>query len=228
MPPCNEGLLTANRIRQLELHPVVGPVDTGQLLEIHRRIFQDLPHHGPGQWRPDAPHHIKARALETLGARYYVPYAPRWEVPDGLSRTLTPALLPELAHLPQPALAQRLAALYADLDYWHPFAEGNSRTLRVFTRQIARQLGYVLDWGGSNADNRARDILYVARDRAVFQRAFPNLSAERAMTTTNRIEFEAYMMMQQFRSLSSLEELLKTWVQPDKKHRQDRETEAER
>ena len=136
-------------------------------------------------------------------------------------------MLPELEHLPQPALAERLAPLYADFDYWHPFAEGNSRTLRVFTRQIARQLGYVLEWGGSNADNRARDILYVARDRAVFQRAFPNLSAERAMVTTDRIEFEAFVMMQQFRSLPALEELLKTWLRPDEGRRPDQKIAAE-
>ena len=53
--PIDEGLLTANRIRELELFPVVGHFDPLHLQTIHRRIFQDLPHHHPGQFRRDAP-----------------------------------------------------------------------------------------------------------------------------------------------------------------------------
>ena len=44
----DEGLLTASRIRELELFPVPGRFDTIHLQTIHSRIFQDLPHHHPG------------------------------------------------------------------------------------------------------------------------------------------------------------------------------------
>jgi cell filamentation protein len=37
--------------------------------------------------------------------------------------------------------AERMAKLYGDLDHLHRFKEGNSRTLRTFTRQLAREAG---------------------------------------------------------------------------------------
>ena len=49
--PVDEGLLTANRISELEESPVVGCFDTTPLCIIPSRIFPDLPHHYPGQFR---------------------------------------------------------------------------------------------------------------------------------------------------------------------------------
>lgn len=80
-------ILTANRIRELERNPVIGIFDTQHLLEVHRRIFQDIPRHGPGQFRIDAPGWVKARQLE-VGDRYYVPYAPRRVIEPALDRVL--------------------------------------------------------------------------------------------------------------------------------------------
>ncbi len=37
------------------------------------------------------------------------------------------------------------------LDYLHPCSEGNSCTLRTFTRQLAREAGFDLNWSVSNA-----------------------------------------------------------------------------
>lgn len=53
--PQNEGYLTSVRILELQLNPVQGHFDTTHLKEVHRRIFQDLVHHAPGEFRPDAP-----------------------------------------------------------------------------------------------------------------------------------------------------------------------------
>jgi hypothetical protein len=85
-----------------------------------------------------------------------------------------------------------MAQLYGDLDYWHPFVEGNSRTLRTFTRQWARQASFVLDWGLSKPTEAPRDRLYIARDREVLTRAFPDLTEERAMLTDDPVEYEVY------------------------------------
>jgi fido (protein-threonine AMPylation protein) len=63
--PIEEGLLTANRIRELEVFPVVGTFDSIHLRTIHSRIFQDLPHHHPGQFRREASAWVKARELES-------------------------------------------------------------------------------------------------------------------------------------------------------------------
>ena len=86
----------------------------------------------------------------------------------------------------------RLAKLYGDLDHRHPFKEGNSRTLRTFTAQLARDAGYELNWSTTNVDAASRDRLYIARDKEVIQRAFPDLDEARAMQTNSRNEYEAY------------------------------------
>jgi cell filamentation protein len=92
------------------------------------------------------------------------------------------------------AFAQRLARLYGDLDHLHPFKEGNSRTLRAFTQQLAKHGGHV-DWAGTGVDAASRDRLYIARDVAVTARAFAGLDQDRAMKTESRAEYEAFVQI---------------------------------
>lgn len=208
MPMRDEGLITFARIKELEESPVVGRFDVAHLCEIHRRIFQDLPHHAPGRFRPAAPQHVKARTLETSSWRYYVPYARRQDLESGLTRTLAGLSLDDFRDVPLPVFAARMADLYAQLDYWHPFAEGNSRTLRTFTRQLAAHAGIQLDWTPSGATPALRDQLYIARDFAVFAQAFPDLSEARAMATENRVEYEAWLWMERFQDAPRLPTLI--------------------
>ena len=189
-----EGALTFGRISELDRKPVEGKFDAAHLKEIHRRIFQDLPHHAPGEYRPDAPAHIKARALEATGQRYHVHYAPRSQVDAGVEKVLSEFGGPDsLRGLNAEQFSGRMAKLYGDLDHLHPFKEGNSRTLRAFTAQLAREAGHELNWNTTNADAAGRDRLYIARDKEVMQRAFPGLNQERAMKTDSRAEYEAYI-----------------------------------
>ena len=213
MFPGHEGDLTSWRIAQLVQHPLPGTFDVAHLLAHHAWIFQDLPHHRPGQLRPNAPAHIKARELE-LGSRYYVPYAPRsvlaWRLPLVLrSRDLT-----SWRHLSADEFSRHLATLYADLDYLHPCQEGNSRTLRSFTRALAHTLGFHLDWGPTNKAPIRRDELYRARDRAVLERAFPGLTEDRAMTTDNALEYESWSVLQTLRSGPNLAEIIRSCTTP--------------
>ncbi len=191
-----EGELTAIRIEELRVRPVVGRFDSDHLKEVHRRIFQDLPHHGPGEFRPDTPGYVKERRLEATGERHHVHYAPRKWIDERLESTLRDVQGGKtLRGLEPEAFARRMAKLYGDLDFLHPFREGNSRTLRAFTSQLASEAGYVLDWTWSGADAQSRDSLYKARDKEVTQRAFPGLNQARAASTENRAEYEAYVFV---------------------------------
>lgn len=179
-----EAFLTAARQTQLVLSPVSGEFDVAHL---HRRIFQDLPHHGPSEFRPDASGHFKSRVLEATNARIVVPYALRPETDRLLGPTLDALqggkALRGFDHL---EMSEALAQTYARLDYLHPFREGNSRTLRTFTEQLARENGHSLDWGTTNVTPRSRDALYVARDMAVIQLRYPGLTAEKMMSVEER------------------------------------------
>ena len=79
--PINEGEVCNTRIVEFELDPVRGTFDAAHLREIHRRVFQDLLHHNPGEYRPDTRAHVKERRLEVNWAvSYPVHYALRPEV----------------------------------------------------------------------------------------------------------------------------------------------------
>ena len=56
-----------------------------------------------------------------------------------------------------------ISDLYARLDYTHPFVDGNSRTFRTFTKQVANSAGFLLDWDKTASSDRYRDALYCAR-----------------------------------------------------------------
>ena len=74
-----------------------------------------------------------------------------------------------------------MASLYAELDYVHPFPDGNSRTLRTFTKQLANASGYELEWARFNHVAGRKSILYVARDKAVNALARPEIQHEKTM-----------------------------------------------
>ncbi len=120
-PHALEGALTSARILELQESPVTGRFDVAHLKEVHRRIFQDLAQHRPGQFRPQARTHLKTRVLEGEGTQYVIGYAggdlgPRMEHPLGDVQggaVLEGLVLDEFA--------QRLSALYGDLDHLHPF-----------------------------------------------------------------------------------------------------------
>lgn len=185
-----EATLTAARIVELELVPVSGNFDADHLCEIHRRIFQDLPDHGllavnPGQYRPEVPigkHWLKQRKLEILPGNFFVAYS-RMDIKaqQRLDAVLAKAtsVLPSTMSIPEVAMA--ITALYVELDFIHPFPDGNSRTLRTFTRQLALEAGYVLDWGIFSMTVAKRDGLYIARDNAVNQLAKPEITDEFVM-----------------------------------------------
>jgi len=206
-----EGALAFARIAELERDPVKGNFDAARLKEIHRRIFQDMPHYTPGEYRPDADGYTKARALEASGHRYHVNYPGRGHG-EGIDKTLGefggPAALRGLG---ADEFSAKMAKLYADLDHQHPFIEGNSRTLRSFTAQLAREAGYDLDWKRANGTETGRDRLYIARDLEVTKRAYPGLDEARAMSTNSREEYEAYMLVvRPFEKAANLEQIIKS------------------
>lgn len=209
-----EALLTATRQAELVLDPVRGEFDIAHLREVHRRIFQDLPHHGPGEFRPEAPGHFKHRVLEDSRTTVLVPYALRSETDRMLGPTLEAlkggAALQGFDLL---EMSEAVAQTYARLDYLHPFREGNSRTLRTFTEQLARENGYRLDWGTTNANATTRDQLYLARDLAVIQIRNPGLTMADALEATTREDYEVkYQLASQlehYRLADPLQELVR-------------------
>ena len=184
-----EGDVTRDRIIELQLVPVGGNFDAAHLREVNRRIFQDMPGKGfadvtPGQYRPEVASGdwMKNRGLDTESGNFFVAYSPMNAASQAkIEDVLKDAKPARLAQLDTAEFTKTIAKVYAELDYLHPFADGNSRTLRTFTKQLANEAGYELDWERFNRSAGTRDALYVARDKTVNAIALPQMTNERSM-----------------------------------------------
>lgn len=182
-----EAYYTTKRLLELELHPVRGNFDAAHLKEVNRRIFQDLPGAGfddvkPGEFREpvaDGFDWIKQRGLSTVSGAFFVAYSRMdKEATARLDKALEQAHPEKLRSLELPEFTAQLAQTYVELDYIHPFADGNSRTLRTFTKQLAYEAGYEVDWARFNRGEIGRDLLYIARDLSVNELAQPHIQHE--------------------------------------------------
>lgn len=185
-----EADLTRDRIVELALNPVRGNFDAAHLREVNRRIFQDMPASGftdvtPGQYRPEVPEGqdwLKNRGLSTVSGSFMVAYSRMDATAQAkIEAVLADAKPKDLARLETKEFTQKIAKVYAELDFAHPFSDGNSRTLRTFTRQLAREAGYDLNWDRFNQSDKGRDSLYVARDLSVNEIALPGMASHNAM-----------------------------------------------
>jgi cell filamentation protein len=147
----------------LRRNPITGPFDIRRLQETHRRIFGSV-YPWAGELRKDIGIMTKNRS------GFVVAYGPSANVPAALESTFA-KLKGEnyLAGLDAEQFAQRLAFYYSELDAIHGFREGNSRTLRAFTADLAEAAGHRLVWArtGTSAEDQQR--LYHARDLAVMR-----------------------------------------------------------
>jgi cell filamentation protein len=183
----DEARWTRFRAAELAAEPVAGHFDAAHLREINRRLFQDLPNLGyndatPGEYRPPVEGNhdwYKTRALEGHAARPVVAYSrmddsARQEI-DRALRAAEPARLSPLATAD---FTDAIADLYTRLDYLHPFPDGNSRTLRMFTHQLAEASGFELDWSRFAQSGAGRNVLYVARDLSVNRLALDRIGSD--------------------------------------------------
>lgn len=196
-----EADLTSTRIAELRFAPVRGKFDVAHLREIHRRIFQDLPSAGfaeatPGEFRPPlnaGATWMKHRVLECKSGPFFVAYSKmdetaRHRLEDILSNKLPGAD----TQLGRKEFTEAISRIYSELDYVHPFPDGNSRTLRSFTSQLADRAGYVIDWERFATSAHGRDSLYIARDLAVNRLAKPDIehpnSIMRVVSSMSRLQ----------------------------------------
>ncbi len=212
-----EAILTAIRQKQLVERPLEGAHDLRRLQKTHEYIFQDtgsgdlekvLGGYKPGELRKESPYN-KIRTLETVDGEFYVAYSKRDEAAmTRLNDALAECQPRNLRGLPVTEAAEQLAKLYAELDYVHPFGDGNSRTLRAFTRQLARDSGIDIQWEKLADTAIGRDRLRIARDKAVLEKVLPELEGN------DRAFKSALITKGRYAKMQDLQDVLKIAVKP--------------
>lgn len=131
--------LVSWRIVQLLDHPVVGGFDLDHLQAIHHHLFQDV-----YPW---------AGQLRTVnidkGSTQFAPYT-RLTLYGANIHTH----IEEMGWLrtdDETRFTHRIAMVYDEVNYLHPFREGNGRTQRIWLGQLAAQAGWHIDWNAMDA-----------------------------------------------------------------------------
>lgn len=143
--------LSAIRQKDLLDHPIQGRFTSAHLCRIHCYLFGDL--------YPFAGHFRREDIMK--GTTRFLTHG---EIKSKLAHLLA-ELHQEtcLRVLPFEALIDRSAYYFAELNYIHPFREGNGRATREFMRQLYDLNGYEVQW-----DVVSTDRLLSAMEESVF------------------------------------------------------------
>jgi cell filamentation protein len=132
---------------QLELESVSIPRtnDFSEVLLIHEQLFKDV-YEWAGRIRT-----VDIKKSEE-GAEFFLIVSKITDAANYVFGEL--AKESYLKGLDKTEFTQRLAHHYDQLNYIHPFREGNGRVQRVFWARVAKEVGYEIDWdavmGGEN------------------------------------------------------------------------------
>lgn len=182
-----EDALTTQRIAEILDSPdlVPGNFDLNHLINMHEYIFQDFPEKWieqnettaeffhylqpemlmfePGQLREEREPFNPVEKYREIGDGKFGSishYSCNSEGDLGKAEQMLAAASPEnLKQMSKREVIESMVNLYEELDFVHPFSEGNSRTLRTFTKLLAQEAGVDLNWSNIN-----REELYAARD----------------------------------------------------------------
>ncbi len=133
---------------------ITGEFDATHLRAIHRHLFQDL-FEWAGTMRSDVivleGETFKVLDFANLLSKGGSTFLPASHLDKGLAHIQRLANSPEARSTNLETLAKAATEILSDLNYAHPFREGNGRTQRVFMEQLARRAGHTLDFEGITA-----------------------------------------------------------------------------
>ena len=129
-----EADLSSARQAEIFRTPVVGRFTATHLCNIHRKLLGDV-YSFAGHFR---------REDIAKGPTRFVTYT---QIKEKLQRLLGQLQQEKwLENVPFEAFAARSAYYMAELNYIHPFREGNGRAIREFMRLLFLHNGYVVQW----------------------------------------------------------------------------------
>ncbi len=139
-----ESEIVGVRDAQLARHYLPGKYNLQHLQAFHRRLFGDV--------------YIWAGSLRSVelykGSTAFMAPSRLRSAGEQLLNGISEKGM--LIGLRQEVMLDELAVLLSNLNYLHPFREGNGRTQRAFLRQLAASAGWDLDWSDLNREENNR------------------------------------------------------------------------
>ena len=129
---------TRQRAEALRERPVEGQFDAAHFREVHRRLFQDI-----YAWAGDY------RTVDMLkGGSRFAPLQTDAHTLASWTEKILADLKSDhyLQGLKTADFVARLTHHYGELNYAHPFREGNGRATKEFLAQLAKEAGYALEY----------------------------------------------------------------------------------
>ena len=134
-----EAQITFAKAVMLEETPINGDFDFEHFKKIHEFLLCDL-YEWAGQVRTvdiskKRTKFLDAASIESIGTKCFA------KVKDGYFENLSFA-----------EFVKRIAKFYNDVNYIHPFREGNGRTQRIYFTQLIRHYGYDINFADVDTD----------------------------------------------------------------------------
>jgi len=126
------------RAMELQVKPIAPTFTTEHLKAIHRHVFQDV-YDWAGQTRT---------VQISKGTTTFAPTQTAAHTLDSWTDRVMADLRKEnvLQGLDKTNFVERLSHYSAEINFVHPFREGNGRTSRIFLQQVAQHAGYDIDY----------------------------------------------------------------------------------
>jgi cell filamentation protein len=140
----------ATDIRQMEIRAGKGPAgkfDKAHLKALHRHIFQDI-YEWAGHTRNEMPM-VDGRQVEPVGmlSKGGMPFLPGSRIEMGLDEAFKPISdLRVLKGSSPQKFAELAGKVLAELNYVHPFREGNGRAQEAFIFELGRKFGHDVEF----------------------------------------------------------------------------------
>lgn len=132
-------------LSEVSLDNIPHIVNLTELQEIHRKLFNKI-----YDWAGE----LRTVNIRKGSEEYFLDYSYLENGANFVFEELSKENY--LQGLNREDLVKRLAYFYEQLNFIHPFREGNGRTQRVFWQRVANEAGYKIDWSkviGEELDN---------------------------------------------------------------------------
>ena len=156
-------------LEELKLRNVPHTRDLAELQKIHKKLFGKV-YDWAGQLRTV---NIKKGSEEFFLDATYLENGAKYVFEELAKESY-------LKGLPREEFVKRIAYFYEQLNFIHPFREGNGRTQRIFWQRIAKDAGYKIRWYkvvGDELDD-ASLIGRTEHDLAPLEKMFGKIVAE--------------------------------------------------